>query len=55
MVECDADVHLVIEMLVFFVDSLPALPVWRRFRGKEVGGLSRHLVLSDDDKSAFES
>ena len=54
MVECDADgvdVRLVIEMLVFYVDSLLALLVWRLFRDKEVGGLSKHLVLSDNKVS----
>ena len=53
-VECDVDavdVRLVIEMLVFYVDSLLALLVWRQFRDKEVGGLSKHLVLSDNNVS----
>ena len=45
------DVRLVIEMLVFYVDSLLALLVWRQFRDKEVGGLSKHLVLSDNKVS----
>jgi hypothetical protein len=52
--ECDADgvdVRWVIETLVFYVDSLLALLVWRQFRDKEVGGLSKHLVLSDNKVS----
>ena len=47
--ECDVDavdVRLVIEMLVIYGNSLLALLVWRQFRDKEVGGLSKHLVLS---------
>ena len=49
--ECDVDgvdVSLVIETLVFYVESLLALLAWRQFRDKEVGGLSKHLILSDD-------
>jgi hypothetical protein len=56
MAECDADgvdVRLVIDMLVFYIDSLLALLVWRRFRDKEVGGLSKHLVLSDDKSTSW--
>ena len=45
------DVRLAIEMLVFYVDSLLALLVWRQFRDKEVAGLSKHLVLSDNKVS----
>jgi hypothetical protein len=52
--ECDvdaADVRLVIEMPVFYGNSLLALLVWRQFRDKEVRGLSKHLVLSDNEVS----
>jgi hypothetical protein len=53
MVEYDVDARLMIEMLVFYADYLPDLLAWRRFRGKEMGGLSKDLVLNERTSQLF--